>query len=57
MSISVSLVKHTTSFYNNHVFALFPWQPNPVIFILIFCLCNKSDVGLLYAYNLISIEY
>ena len=26
-------------------------------YILIFCLCNKSDVVLLYAYNLISIEY
>ena len=32
MSISVSIVKHTISFYNNHVFALFPWQPIPVIF-------------------------
>ena len=32
MSISVSIVNHTTSFYNNHVFALFPWQPIPVIF-------------------------
>ena len=31
MSISVSIVKHTISFYNNHVFALFPWQPIPVI--------------------------
>ena len=32
MSIFVSIVKHTISFYNNHVFALFPWQPIPVIF-------------------------
>ena len=32
MSISVSIVKHTISFYNNHVIALFPWQPIPVIF-------------------------
>ena len=32
MSIFVSIVKHTISFYNNHVFALFPWQPIPQIF-------------------------
>ena len=32
MSIFVSIVKHTISFYNNHVFALFPWLPIPVIF-------------------------
>ena len=32
ISIFVSIVKHTISFYNNHVFALFPWQPIPVIF-------------------------
>ena len=32
MSIFVSIVKHTISFYDNHVFALFPWQPIPVIF-------------------------
>ena len=32
MSIFVSIVKHTISFCNNHVFALFPWQPIPVIF-------------------------
>ena len=32
MSIYVSIVKHTISFYNYHVFALFPWQPIPVIF-------------------------
>ena len=32
MSFSVSIGKHTISFYNNHVFALFPWQPIPVIF-------------------------
>ena len=32
MSIFVSIVKHTISFYNYHVFALFPWQPIPVIF-------------------------
>ena len=31
-SIYVSIVKHTISFYNYHVFALFPWQPIPVIF-------------------------
>ena len=31
MSIFVSKVKHTISFYNYHVFALFPWQPIPVI--------------------------
>ena len=30
-SIFVNLVKRTISFYNNHVFALFPWQPIPVI--------------------------
>ena len=57
MSIYVSIIKHTISFYNYHVFALFPWQPIPVIFIPIFCPCNKSDVVLLYAYNLISIIY
>ena len=32
MSIFVSIVKHTISFYNYHVFALCPWQPIPVIF-------------------------
>ena len=32
MSIFVSIVKHTISFYNYHVFALFPWQPIPVTF-------------------------
>ena len=32
MSIFVSIVKHTISFYDYHVFALFPWQPIPVIF-------------------------
>ena len=32
MSIFVSIVKHTISFYNYHVFALFPWQPIPVLF-------------------------
>ena len=32
MSIFVSIVKDAISFYNNHVFALFPWQPIPVIF-------------------------
>ena len=32
MSIYVSIVKHTIPFYNYHVFALFPWQPIPVIF-------------------------
>ena len=32
MSIFVSIVKHTISFYNYHIFALFPWQPIPVIF-------------------------
>ena len=32
MSIFVSIVKHTISFYNYHVFALFPWQPIPVSF-------------------------
>ena len=32
MSIYVSIVKHTISFYKYHVFALFPWQPIPVIF-------------------------
>ena len=32
MSIFVSIVKHTISFYNYHVFALFLWQPIPVIF-------------------------
>ena len=32
MSNCVSIVKQTISFYNNHVFALFPWQPIPVIF-------------------------
>ena len=32
MSISVSIIKHTISFYNYHVFALFPWQPISVIF-------------------------
>ena len=32
MSIFVSIVKQTISFYNNHVFSLFPWQPIPVIF-------------------------
>ena len=32
MNIFVSIVEHTISFYNNHVFALFPWQPIPVIF-------------------------
>ena len=32
MSIYVSIGKHTISFYNNHVFALFPWQPTLVIF-------------------------
>ena len=57
MSIFVSIVKHTISFYDYHVFALFPWQPIPVIFIPVFCLCKKSDVVLLYACNLISIEY
>ena len=57
MSIFVSIVRHTISFYNNHVFALFPWQPIPVIFHTNIFLCNKSDVVLLYAYNLISIEY
>ena len=57
MSIFVSIVKHTISFYNYHVIALFPWQPIPVIFIPVFCLCNRSDVVLLYVYNLISIEF
>ena len=33
MSIYDSIVKHTISFYNYHVFALFPWQPIPVIFL------------------------
>ena len=32
MSIFISIVKHTISFYDYHVFALFPWQPIPVIF-------------------------
>ena len=32
MSILVSIVKHTISFYNYHVFALFPWQPIPLLF-------------------------
>ena len=32
MSIYVSMIKHSISFYNYHVFALFPWQPMPVIF-------------------------
>ena len=32
MSIFVSIVKHTISFYDYPVFALFPWQPIPVIF-------------------------
>ena len=31
VSIFVSIVKHTISFYDNHVFASFPWQPIPVI--------------------------
>ena len=57
MSIFISIVKHTISFYNYHVFALFPWQPIPVLFHTSIFLCNKSDVVLLYAYNLISIEY
>ena len=56
MRISVSIVKHTISFHNYHAFALFPWQPMPVFFITIFCLCNKSDVVLLNAYNLTRIE-
>ena len=32
MSIFVSTVKHTISFYDYQVFALFPWQPIPVFF-------------------------
>ena len=32
MSIFVSILKQPFSFYNNHVFSLFPWQPIPVIF-------------------------
>ena len=32
MRISVSIVNHTISFHNCHEFALFPWQPMPVIF-------------------------
>ena len=57
MSIFVSIVKHTISFYNYHVFALFPWQPIPVIFHTNILFMQKADVVLLYAYNLISIEY
>ena len=58
MSIFVSIVKHTISFYNKPCIRFVSMATNSCNFSYqYFCLCNKSDVVLFYAYSLISSEY